>query len=55
MRKYNGKWMDCFQVSIADEKDRPQVKGKILLETPHIDYYFTREQWMEFKEKINKI
>jgi len=55
MRPYNGNWMDSFQVSIADGKDRPNVKGKILLETPDVDYYFSKEQWLEFKEKINKV
>ncbi len=50
---YNGRWIDSFKVSIADEKDRPQVKGKILLETPAEDYFFTKEQWKEFKEKVN--
>lgn len=55
MRKYNGKWIDCFQVSIFDGKDRPSCKNKILLETPDIDYLFSREQWEEFKEKVNSI
>lgn len=55
MRKYNGKWIDSFQASIVKDTDRPQVKGKILFETPAEDYFFTKEQWSEFKEKINKI
>lgn len=52
MRPYNGKWIDSFNVKVYDGKDYPQCKGKILLETPNIDYFFTREQWMEFKKKV---
>lgn len=56
MRKYNGKWIDCFQASIVEKNnERPEVNGKILLETPHVDYYFSKEQWIEFKEKVNSI
>ena len=56
MIPYNGKWIDCFQVSIIEnDSERPGVKGKILLETPDIDYIFSKEQWSEFKEKVNKI
>jgi len=55
MIPYNGRWMDCFKVSIANIPERPQVKGKILLQTPHVDYFFTEEQWKEFKEKVNEI
>ena len=52
---YNGKWLDSFNVSIWDSEDRPQCKGKILLTTPCEDYFFTKEQWREFKEKVNAI
>lgn len=55
MKEYNGKWLDSFQVSIADGKDRPNVKGKVCLETPHVDYFFTKEQWEEFKVKVNEV
>lgn len=55
MRSYTGKWIDSFQVSICEDTKRPGVKGKILLETPHCDYFFTKEQFDEFKEKINKL
>ena len=53
---YNGKWIDCFSAEIVeDNKDRPGVKGKILLKTPDIDYFFDKEQWEEFKKKINEV
>ena len=52
---YNGKWLDSFNATVYNGNERPNCKGKILLETPHVDYFFTREQWNEFKEKINKI
>ena len=52
---YNGKWMDSFNASIITDKDRPHLKGKIILETPSIDYIFSKEQWSEFKEKVNSI
>ena len=56
MIKYNGRWIDCFKVSIVETaEDRPHVKGKILLETPHIDYFFSKEQWLEFKKKVNEV
>lgn len=55
MKPYKGRWLDSFQVSVSDGKDRPNVKGKILLETPCIDYFFTREQWEEFKVKVNEV
>ena len=55
MTHYNGKWLDSFKVSICDGKDRPKNKGKIILETPVMEYLFTKEQWEEFKEKVNEI
>ena len=53
MRKYKGKWIDCFNISVYTDNDRPNCKGKILLETPHCDYLMSREQWNEFKKKVN--
>ena len=55
MRPYNGKWIDSFNVSVYDGSDRPQSKGKVLLETPDIDYFFDKEQWEEFKRKVNEV
>ena len=55
MKPYNGKWIDCFNVSVYDGSEIPNCKGKILLETPNIDYFFTKEQFEELKEKINKL
>ena len=55
MKKYDGKWLDLFNVSKYADNERPGCKGKILLETPHIDYFCTPEQWREFKEKVNQI
>ena len=46
MKKYTGKWIDSFNAI-------PNEKG-ILLETPSIDYQFSKQQWEEFKTKINK-
>lgn len=55
MKRYNGCWMDLFKVSIYTNNDRPGAKGKILLETPDIDYLFDKEQWKEFKKKVNEV
>ena len=55
MKNYNGKWIDLFDARVYNSKDRPGCKGKILLETPDIDYLFTPEQWKQFKEKVNRI
>lgn len=54
MKKYEGRWIDNFipEIYQGNEKHR---KGKIILQTPCIDYYFTREQWREFKEKVNRL
>jgi hypothetical protein len=59
MKKYQGKWVDLFNVKIHDGTlggvDRSSAKGKIILETPDYDYLFTREQWEEFKVKVNEV
>lgn len=55
MRKYKGKWIDCFQVSKFEDNERPHSKGKILLETPCIDYIITKEQFHKLKQKINEV
>lgn len=55
MIKYEGKWIDCFNVRIYNDNDHPGAKGKILLETPHCDYLMDKEQWREFKKKINEV
>ena len=52
---YNGKWIDSFDAEVIDVSEFPRLEGKIRLITPDIDYIFDREQWSEFKEKINKI
>lgn len=52
---YNGHWMDSFSVEIFNGEDRPQSKGKILLRTPHVDYFFSKDQWIEFKQKVNSV
>lgn len=54
MIKYNGKWIDCFKVSIYEDDDRPGAKNKILFETPHCDYLLTKEQWNELLTKLNE-
>ena len=56
MKNYNGNWLDLFTVSIVEnDTERPAANGKILLETPHVDYLFTKEQWSEFKNKMNQV
>lgn len=52
---YSGKWLDDFNVRIIEEKEFPSLYGKIALETPCIDYVFSKEQWKEFKEKVNSV
>lgn len=51
---YNGKWLDSFSVRKYDG-DEKQFRNKIVLKTPCISFYFTREQWVEFKEKVNQL
>lgn len=51
---YNGKWLDSFSVQKYDG-DEKQFRNKIVLKTPCISFYFTREQWVEFKEKVNQL
>ncbi|MGN0176658.1 MAG: hypothetical protein ACI389_02350 [Methanobrevibacter sp.] len=52
--EYNGRWLDLFNVTVYDG-DWKQFKNKIELITPCMRYYFTREQWKEFKEKVNSL
>ena len=52
---YNGKWLDSFNVKIHDGEGWKNAKGRIILETPDMEYLFTREQWEEFKEKVNEV
>lgn len=47
-------WLDEFNVSVYDGK-KPNLKGKIVLTTPMIEYFFTKEQWRQFKEKVNSV
>ena len=51
---YNGKWIDSFDVR-KYSGERKSCRNKIVLETPSIIYYFTHEQWKEFKEKVNSV
>ncbi|DBA59587.1 TPA_asm: hypothetical protein CBHJFHIM_00026 [Methanobrevibacter gottschalkii virus vir075] len=51
---YNGKWLDSFKVRKYDG-EKHNLKNKIVLETPCIEYYFTHEQLNEFKEKVNSV
>lgn len=55
MKKYNGRWMDLFNISKIEGNDRPGAKGKILLETPDIDYIMDKEQFKELKRKVNEV
>ncbi len=52
---YNGCWIDSFGAEVIDEPKLHNINGKIRLITPDIDYIFSKEQWEEFKEKVNKI
>lgn len=54
VKHYNGRWIDLFQIN-KYEGNRPGLKGKILLETPDIDYFMDKEQFMEFREKVNEV
>ena len=53
--EYNGKWIDSFDAEIINEPKLRNIHGKIVLKTPTIDYIFSKDQWREFKEKVNKI
>ena len=55
MKKYNGCWMDLFKIGKYEGNDRPGAKGKILLETPDIDYLMDKEQFKEFKKMVNEV
>ena len=55
MKKYNGKWVDCFNAREYTDENRPDKSEKILFETPHVDYLFDKSQWEEFKKKINEV
>ena len=52
---YNGHWIDSFGAEVINEPKMKNIHGKIVLKTPDMDYIFSREQWVEFKEKINKV
>lgn len=54
-RPYNGHWIDSFNVSKYEDNECPHSKGKILLETPCIDYIITKEQFHKLKQKINEV
>lgn len=45
-------WFNQFNVKQYEGK-KPNLMNKIILETPVIDYYFTREQWKKFKGMVN--
>lgn len=46
-------WFNQFNVKQYEGK-KPNLRNKIILETPVIDYYFTREQWKKFKGMVNE-
>lgn len=52
---YNGKWVDSFCAEVVSDPKFRNLYGKVVLKTPCIDYFFTKEQWNEFKEKINEV
>ncbi|WP_432644399.1 hypothetical protein [Methanobrevibacter sp.] len=55
MRKYEGDWIDCFNVKKYVDKNHPDRSDKILFETPCIDYIITKEQFHKLKQKINEV
>lgn len=55
MKKYNGDWIECFNIVEYNDKKRPNQRGKILFETPCIDYLLSKEQFEKLKEKINNV
>ena len=50
MKKYNGCWMDLFKISF-----NPNSKYPVILETPDIDYGMTKDQFREFRKKVNEV
>ena len=50
--KYEGKWMDCFEVGEYTGDKYRQWKGKIIFKTPCIEYILTKEQFRELQKKI---
>ena len=52
---YNGRWIDSFEVKQIKADKTKRIPHRIILKTPCIDYCFNNEQWIEFKEKVNKI
>ena len=50
MKKYNGCWMDLFKISF-----NPNSKYSVILETPDVDYGMTKEQFREFRKKVNMV
>ncbi len=55
MTNYDGKWIDSFEVVVIHENKHKRIPSRVMLRTPCIDYCFNKEQWMEFKEKVNSV
>ena len=54
-KKYNGKWLDLFDVYIVRDKEYPNLYGKVCLSTPDFEYTMDKNQFNEFKRKVNSI
>ena len=52
---YEGKWVDCFKVELVTYSKNKNHIGKIRFITPCIEYYLSREQWKELREKILEV
>ena len=50
MKKYKGDWRDLFKISFNENS-----KYSVILETPDMDYGMTKEQFREFKKKVNMV
>lgn len=54
-KKYHGRWLDLFDVYIIRDKEFPKLYGKFCVSTPDMDYIMTKEQFNEFKRKVNHV
>ena len=53
--KYEGRWIDLFQVKLIQNcPTERKLNGRVLLRTPSIDYFMSKEDFQVLKEKINE-
>ncbi len=51
MKQYEGCWMDLFKISFNPNSK----KYPVVLETPDMDYGMSKEQFHEFRKKVNEV